>query len=193
MGLFSKEPKGPAPYPTEDQTPYPNDEQAAYYQEPPYPMSDPSLSRVDSGYSDSSSNRSKAQRLREYRPPPRQARAILEKAPTQETEYMGMLLHQSQVIEKTPIWNILAAAFTWILLAGFIVLPGTYTNFQNSDIIKTAEQDQNNLGNKILTSVAHTGLLIVAGALTGIGLLGITGLWLKWRNNYIWLINKVLL
>lgn len=129
----------------------------------------------------------------DYRPPQRQARAILEKAPEQETEYMGMLLHQSQVIEKRPYWNIVAAGCTWILLAGFIVLPGTYTNFQKSDIIKTAQENQSNLGNKILASIANIGLLIVAGILCGVGVLGITGLWVKWRANYIWLINKVLL
>ncbi|ERF69233.1 hypothetical protein EPUS_01190 [Endocarpon pusillum Z07020] len=129
----------------------------------------------------------------DYRPPTRQARAILEKAPAQETEYMGMLLHMSQVIEKRPYWNILAAACTWILLAGFIVLPGTYTNFQNSDIIEAAKKDQSNVGNKILASIANIGLLIVAAILCGVGVLGVTGLWLKWRANYIWLINKVLL
>ena len=123
----------------------------------------------------------------DYRPPPRRARAILEKAPAQETEHMGMLLHQSQVIERRPYWNILAAACNWILLAGFIVLPGTYTKLQKSDII------QSNLGNKISTSDAHTGLLVVAAILCAVGVLGIMGLWLKWRANYIWLVNKVLL
>lgn len=106
---------------------------------------------------------------------------------------MGMLLHQSQVIEKQPYWNILAAGCTWILLAGFIVLPGTYTNFQNSDIIQAAQKDPTNVGNQILASVANIGLLIVASILCGLGLLGITGLWLRWRANYIWLINRVLL
>ena len=100
---------------------------------------------------------------------------------------MGMLLHQSQVIERRPYWNILAAACNWILLAGFIVLPGTYTKLQKSDII------QSNLGNKISTSDAHTGLLVVAAILCAVGVLGIMGLWLKWRANYIWLVNKVLL
>lgn len=129
----------------------------------------------------------------DYRPPARQARAILEKAPAQETEYMGMLLHMSQVIEKRPYWNILAAGCTWILLAGFIVLPGTYTNFQKSDIVEAAKKDQSNVGNQILASIAKPGLLIVAAILCGLGVLGVTGLWLKWRANYIWLINKVLL
>lgn len=129
----------------------------------------------------------------DYRPPTRQARAILEKAPNQETEYMGMLLHMSQVIEKRPYWNILAAACTWILLAGFIVLPGTYNDFQKSKFIEDAKADQSNAGNKFLASFANIGLLVLAAVLCGIGVLGVTGLWLKWRANYIWLINKVLL
>jgi hypothetical protein len=194
MALYNNDPQGPAPYPTEGQAPYANEQEAQYPhdEQPPYLGSDPSIQRTDSSFTQASAS-SKKRRIMNYRPGPRQARAVLEKAPAQETEYMGMLLHMSQVIEKRPYWNILAGAFTWILLAGFIVLPGTYTNFQNSDIIKAAKEDQSNLGNKILTSIAHLGLLILAGVLSGIGLLGITGLWLKWRENYIWLINKVLL
>lgn len=108
---------------------------------------------------------------------------------------MGMLLHQSQVIERLPYWNICAATCTWILLAGFILPPGTYDNFKKSNIVNAAEKDPTNVGNKILLSFSESNIavLILAGILCGIGLLGITGLWLKWKANYIWLINKVLL
>lgn len=99
----------------------------------------------------------------------------------------------STVIEKRPYWNILAAGSTWLMLAGFIVLPGTYTNFKNSDIIKAAKEDPSNIGNQILTSIANIGLLIAAVILTSIGALGIAGLWFKWRQNYIWMINKLIL
>jgi hypothetical protein len=192
MGLFNNDSPGPAHHGMEDQAAYANVQYPSDSPfHPSYPPPAPALPRTDSAFSQSSSK--KNNRLMDYRPPHRQARAILEKAPDRETEYMGMLLHQSQVIEKRPYWNILAAAFTWILLAGFIVLPGTYTNFQKSDVIKAAQQDQSNVGNKILASIAHVGLLIVAGILCGIGFLGVMGLWLKWRENYIWLINKVLL
>jgi hypothetical protein len=182
---------GPAPYPTQDQAPYANEEHVSD-QQPPYPPSAPAVSRTDSSFSQTP-NIKKPNRVMDYRPPPRQARAILEKAPAKETEYMGMLLHQSQVIERLPYWNIFAAACTWVLLAGFIVLPGTYTNFQESNLINEAEKDPTNLGNQILLSFKNIGLLIVASLLCGLGLLGITGLWLKWKANYIWLINKVLL
>lgn len=106
---------------------------------------------------------------------------------------MGMLLHQSQVIGKKPYWNILAAASTWVLLAGFIVLPGTYNNFQKSDTLAEAKQDQSDVGNKILASISNIGLLVVASILCGMGILGIIGLWWKWKENYVWFIGKVLL
>jgi hypothetical protein len=178
---------GPARYPTEEQAPYPDaNEPYRSDQQYPYPPSESSFSRSDTSFSQ---NSIKKNRIVDYRPPPRQARAILEKAPAQETEYMGMLLHQSQVIEKRPYWNILAAASTWILLAGFIVLPGSFNKIQKS----TENSDQSNFANHFVASILAKGLLGIASVLCGIGVLAITGLWLRWRANYIWLINKVLL
>lgn len=179
MGLFGQNPESSAPYPAADQGAYANEQYA-----PPQPT----LPRTDSSF---------AHQLRTYRPPPRQAAPILTKLPGKDTEHMAMLLHMSQTIERTPWWNILAAGFTWMLLAGFIVLPGTYTDFQSniqkSDIIKAAEEDQSNVGNKILTSIANVGLLGVAVALCAIGAAGIVTLLVWWRKNYIWIINKVLM
>ena len=193
-----------APYPTDSQAPYGNDanpyaaDPNAYASHPgAYPQNeelaypDPALNRTDTSFSDTSSLEKKKRRM--PRPPHRQARAILEKAPDQQTEYMGMLLHMSQIIEARPYWNICAAGCTWIMLAGFIVLPGTYTNFKNSDAVKAAEEGPDNFGNRFLVGIANIGLLIVAAILTGVGVLGVFGLWLKWRQNYIWMINKLIL
>ena len=174
-----------APYPSEH-------DQAAYSQGPEIPYPDPTFSRTDTSLS-SDSLASEKKRLRMPRAPTRQAREILQRAPEQQTEYMGMLLHMSQVIEKRPYWNILAAGSTWIMLAGFIVLPGTYQNFQDSEVIKAAQDDPSLLGNRILSSIANIGLLITAVILTSLGALGILGLWFKWRQNYVWMINKLIL
>ena len=184
MGLFNKNSNGPVPYPMDDQ-PYANDT----YPEPP-----PSLLRTRTDLSQAStfnsvnSFKKKGREALERKP-----EKPLYEIPKEDTEYMGMLLHQTQTIERRPYWNILAAALTWILLAGFIVLPGTYTNFQNSEIIQAAKDDQSTLGNRILAQIAAPGLLVVAAILCGIGTLGIIGLWYKWRKNYVWLINKLLL
>jgi predicted histidine transporter YuiF (NhaC family) len=100
-----------------------------------------------------------------------------------------MLLH----LDRIPrLHNILAAVFTWILLAGFLVIPGTFTSFKNSEAFK----DSNNkdaLEQKILHSVANVGLLWVSGACFVIGLLGCCWLWFMWRRNYVWLINRIFL
>jgi hypothetical protein len=36
-------------------------------------------------------------------------------------------------------------------------------------------------------------LLYVAGFACGIGVLGCTALWWKWRKNYVWVINRIFL
>lgn len=167
MGLFHKNSDAPAPYLTENQAPYPNDT---------YPGPAPSISRTRTDYSQATQG-SKKNGYKGTKVP--------------DTKYMKMLMFQAQTIEKRPYWNILAATFTWILLAGFIVLPGTYTKIEGSDFLQKAKEDDSKLENKIL--VAVTKLLVVAGVLCAIGILGILGLFLKWKGNYNWLINKLLL
>ncbi|KAF8880562.1 hypothetical protein BD779DRAFT_1548963 [Infundibulicybe gibba] len=47
------------------------------------------------------------------------------------SEYIEMLLHQ----EKIPrTYNILAGFFTWILLAGFVLFPGTFSSLKNDSV-----------------------------------------------------------
>ena len=62
--------------------------------------------------------------------------------------------------------NILASFFTWILLAGFLVFPGTFTSIASlgdyPDLQSKAAAD-------ILSDVKHVPLLIVAGVCSGIG------------------------
>jgi hypothetical protein len=210
MGLFNKHSNGPASYPVEDQAPFANDMAGL---QPPYPDMDPSMSRPPTSfsqtstmngnpypYSDPSMGRTATSFTQSSSIKKRRIMEATKNNPNfkqkgKDTEYIRMLLHQTQEIEKRPYWNILAAALTWILLAGFIVLPGTYPSLQNSELIEAAKKDQSNLGNKILAGVTApgTGLLIVACSLCGLGSLGIIGLWLKWRSNYIWLMNKLLL
>jgi hypothetical protein len=49
----------------------------------------------------------------------------LQRADSQNTRYMNMLL----ALDGIPrLHNMLAAFFTWILLAGFVLLPGTFTS-----------------------------------------------------------------
>lgn len=119
------------------------------------------------------------------RPPP------LTRIPSVQTQYMGMLLHLDEIPR---LHNILAALSTWILLAGFLVIPGTFTSFKNSSTFKNADEDDSNaIEEAIIHSVAHIGLLWVSGACCITGALGACILWFRWRKNYVWLVNKIFL
>lgn len=115
------------------------------------------------------------------------------RVPTTETEYMQMLLH----LDRIPrIYNFLAGLFTWILLASFLIIPGTYTSFKNSDMFKNIQDDEdrsNAIAKAIIHSAANVGLLWLSGAFCIIGGLGCLFLWARWRNNYVWIVNKVFL
>jgi hypothetical protein len=79
------------------------------------------------------------------------------------TRYMEMLLSLDTIPR---LHNILASFFTWILLAGFLVFPGTFTSLaslgNDSNIHSQTATD-------ILKSVKHVQLLIIAGVCSGIG------------------------
>jgi hypothetical protein len=104
---------------------------------------------------------------------------------------MEMLLHLDQIPR---LHNILASIFTWILLAGFLVIPGTFTSFKNSNAFKDADGNgSNEVANAIVHGIKNVGLLWVSGAFCVIGALGCLWLWFMWRKNYVWLLNRIFL
>ena len=96
---------------------------------------------------------------------------------------MTMLLS----LDKIPrLHNILASFFSWFLLAGFVILPGTFTSVSippnNESLHKTPD----------LLNTAHIPpLLVIAAVCCSLGYLGNLFLALRWRKNYVWLINRV--
>jgi hypothetical protein len=111
---------------------------------------------------------------------------LLTRTPSVQTRYVSMLLHLDDIPR---LHNILAAVFTWILLAGFLVIPGTFTTFKN----RTDTSNSNSVEDAIVHSIAHVGLVWVSGAFCVIGAVGCCWLWFLWRQNYVWLINKIFL
>lgn len=101
---------------------------------------------------------------------------------------MRMLLS----LDKIPrLHNILASFFGWIMLAGFIVLPGTFTSLAklgSNNAVKATPG-----ASDVLNSVQSVPLLVVAAVCCGIGYLGNLWLSIRWRNNYVWLLNKLYL
>jgi hypothetical protein len=106
---------------------------------------------------------------------------------TARTRYMQMLLD----LDAVPKWHNLAVAISaWIILAGFVIFPGTFTSIQSID-----EEDQsfNGVEKWVLSRVKNLPLLVVAGVCCGIGAIGMIGFWIRWRRNYVWVCNRVFL
>jgi len=103
-----------------------------------------------------------------------------------QTRYMDMLL----ALDTIPrLHTILAAFFTWILLAGFIIFPGTFTALGSLQ----GEQSASEATQYFFKSVKNVPLLVIAGVCCGIGVAGMLWLWWTWRKNYVWLLNKIFL
>lgn len=80
--------------------------------------------------------------------------------------------------------NILASFFSWLLLAGFLVLPGTFTSLANLPPTSPTTKS-------ILSSIQSLPFLVVATTCCTLGYLGNLYLMLRWRHNYIWLLNRL--
>jgi len=91
--------------------------------------------------------------------------------------------YTDMVFEQVPrTYNILSFLFTWLLLAGFIVLPGTFNTLEGVD---------SNQVKKVLHTIQHLPLLEIAYACCGVGGIGMCLLWYRWSHNYVWLINSI--
>jgi len=99
-----------------------------------------------------------------------------------QTHYVNMLLALDEI---SPLFNILASFFTWILLAGFLLFPGTFASWQD----EPAGSPQSD----ILNVVNNVSLYVIAWICTGIGACGMIWLWWRWQRNYIWITNRILI
>ncbi|KAF1847576.1 uncharacterized protein K460DRAFT_332728 [Cucurbitaria berberidis CBS 394.84] len=107
---------------------------------------------------------------------------------TARTRYIDMLLGLDHV---SPLHNILASLFVWVLLAGYIVFPATFNKLQKDKSIE--DKAQTNLEQHALRTVRNVPLLYVAAFACGVGVLGCVWLWWKHRKNYVWVINRIFL
>jgi hypothetical protein len=60
------------------------------------------------------------------------------------TRYVNMLLALDDIPE---MFNIMASFFTWILLAGFVLFPGTFTSLQQQQLNGVVAQAVNIVSN----------------------------------------------
>lgn len=109
--------------------------------------------------------------------------------PSAQTRYVDMLLGLDTIPRSH---NLFASFSTWILLAGFIVVPGTFVSVEDSKTLQKGAKDSK-VEHAVLNTVKHASLIWIAGFCCVIGGTGMVWLWWRWRSNYVWLINKIFL
>ncbi|KAK6599460.1 hypothetical protein H4I96_04207 [Botrytis cinerea] len=107
-----------------------------------------------------------------------------------QTRYMNMLLSLDTIPR---MHNIYISFFSWILLAGFIIFPGTFTSLQSLPSSSLPSDLPDATTRHILHAVKNIPLLWIASFSCGIGASGMLWLWYTHRRNYVWLLNKIFL
>ena len=118
-------------------------------------------------------------------PPSKNEKPPVHQVPTGETPYMVMSV---QAIEAPKLDNLLAAIFSWITLAGFIVLPGTFTSLETSNRLGSSTG-----GKFVQDTVKNIPILVIGVVFCVLGTIGSCFLWQKWRKNYVWLMTHIFL
>jgi hypothetical protein len=101
------------------------------------------------------------------------------------TKYDRMCKEANKISEY---YNILASFFTWILLAGFIIFPGTFTKLRNN-VSSTTETGT--AGQVAQAVVQNVPLIYIAASCCLLGASGMCWLWRKKDKNYEWLLNHI--
>lgn len=105
-----------------------------------------------------------------------------------QTRYVSMLLDLDTIPR---MHNIMASFFCWILLAGFVIFPATFTSLSALGITDHFGSDPQ--ASQFFKSVKHVSLLYIASFCSGIGATGMIWLWWRWRANFVWLLNRIFL
>lgn len=106
-------------------------------------------------------------------------------APASHTPYTAMSVQANLMPMR---YEICASFCSWITLAGYVVLPNTFTSLKNADSLGNTAS-----GKAIQDAVRNVELLPFAGVLCCAGAAGSCLLWWKWRRNYIWLTSRIFL
>lgn len=106
------------------------------------------------------------------------------KAPTMETPYTVMLRVANS--KDARMHNFYAALYSWVTLAGFIALPGTFTSLKSSGSLSDSKG-----GQVVQDAIQDVSLLAVSSILCLLGTVGSCWMWYKWRGNYVWLLARI--
>lgn len=104
-----------------------------------------------------------------------------------DTQYEHMLRELDNIPWK---YNFLSSFAGWSLLAGFLVIPGTFTSLQGSDKIQQG-LSTSKTERAILDTIQNPPLVGIACSLLVVGAGTMAFLFFRWRNNYLWLVNRL--
>jgi len=97
------------------------------------------------------------------------------------TDYDKMILRMDKEIK--PYYFGLAGFFSWLLLAGFLVSPTTYSSVRYLD----APKQTGDIGKAVMHAVRNIPLIFIASFACIIAAVGLAWLWTRWHHNHIWI------
>jgi hypothetical protein len=106
-----------------------------------------------------------------------------------DTLYTKMLKEEAQMDWR---YNLCANAANWVLLAGYVIIPGTFTSLKKSSEVQDALQT-NGAGRVVLKTIQNPPLLVISFLFLIAGSAMLGWLWVKFSTCYPWLINKIFL
>lgn len=106
-----------------------------------------------------------------------------------DSRYTRMLKEEAEMDWK---YNLCANAANWVLLAGYVIVPGTFTSLRQSKEVQEVLQ-KNAPGRVVLQTVQNPPLLAIAFLFLVVGGMVLGRLWVKFGRSYPWLINKIFL
>ncbi|KAH6653589.1 hypothetical protein BKA67DRAFT_501593, partial [Truncatella angustata] len=100
--------------------------------------------------------------------------------------YIKMLIENDQSVDW--YYAISPKVLNWTLLAGYFVLPSTFTTVNRSEAFNTMMEDNE----VVLKAFQNPPLLGLALFLFIVSLIGLTCIWWVWKCNYIWTLNNII-
>ena len=88
--------------------------------------------------------------------------------------------------DKSILVNVRAAAFTWILLGGFLSVPAALPKIQQSSAVQNLVGD-----GVVLRTIRSVSVLCVGTLMLVVGTIGIYYMWRKQKDNFIWVKDRL--
>lgn len=104
-----------------------------------------------------------------------------------DTTYAIMLKEEAQMGWR---YNVSVSIANWALLAGYLVIPGTFTSLKESNQVEEALKN-NAAGRAVLSTIQNPPLLVIACLFLVGGAAALIVLFRTLENNYSWLVNKI--